>query len=126
MDASKSFASHPNDDRYKEASYNAMQDVKTNTAQSVNFVKTTFFMRELEKEARSAVKAANKCIATADEHFPDDEDLQKKKEQCQAVAIVLEEKLDEFAENPDSAKLQTQLLIAAKRFLEPTIRLETF
>ena len=122
IESSEHSASHPNDDKSKVAAYNAMQDVKTNTAQSVNIVKTTFLMKELENAARAALTAALKSIEVTEEACPEDEDLLN---DCKAVAVVtkvLEEKVDLFAQNPSSAEAQSYLMIGAKRFIEPTNR----
>jgi len=122
IDASKHTASHPNDDKSKVASYNAMQDVKTNTAQSVNIVKTNFLMKELENAARAALNDTNKGIKVVEEACPENAELIEEIRLCRAVAVVLEEKLNSFAQNPSSAEAQSYVLIAAKRFIEPTNR----
>jgi len=59
----------------------------------------------------------------AEETCPEDTDLM---DDCKAVAVVikvLEERLENFATAPSSAEAQSYLLIAAKRFIEPTNRL---
>ena len=99
-----------------------MQDVKTNTAQSVNIVKKNFLMKELENAAKAALIAANQSIEVAEEACPEDAELLEDSRLCRAVAVVLEEKLDSVAQNPSSAEAQSYLLIAAKRFIEPTNR----
>ena len=122
IQASENSANHPNDDKSSVVAYNAMQDVKTNAAQSVTLVKTNFLIKELEKAARAAVTAASKTINVAEETCPEDTDLM---DDCKAVAVVikvLEERLENFATAPSSAEAQSYLLIAAKRFIEPTNR----
>ena len=122
IDASKHTASHPNDDKSKIASYNAMQDVKTNTAQSVNMVKTNFLMKELEKTARDALASTNKSVELVEKTCPENAELIEDIRLCKAVALVLDEKLANFSQNPASAESQSYLLIAAKRFLDPSNR----
>ena len=99
-----------------------MQDVKTNAAQSANIVKTTFLMKELENAAKAALAAAMESIEVAEKTCPDDENLINDCKAATVVAKVLEEKIDCFANNPSSSEAQSYLLIACKRFLDPTNR----
>ena len=88
-----------------------MQDVKTNTAQSVNIVRTNFLMKELEKTARDALAAANRSVEQVEEACPENAELLEDIRLCKAVAVVLDEKLANFSKKPASAEFQSYLLI---------------
>ena len=113
-------AAHPGDETVRLATDSALQQVKTESAESVLLVRTILLLRQLEQAARDAIKAAQASIKVARETTDENDNIREDVTALDVVSRVLEEKVENFSDKPSNADTQSYLIIGSKRFLEPS------